>query len=189
MPIDLFGEEEKQPIDLFSDESPETTKPYTFWQAMKDIPVIEEPGTNMVPTKKGAIIAARGVAEQLPLAGMTVGGLVTGTATLPAGPVAIPASIAGGILGYAMGEKGKHIVNAGLDWLEGKKSEKKSVVQEMVDSGVDLVAGAEMTAGGMVLNRFIFEPVFRGGAWGFRTIQSYLKKTGTPGLTEHAAEK
>jgi len=180
-----------------SDEEPIEEKKPSFLESLKSMPVITEPGTDMVPTRKGVATAGRAVTSQAPLAGMTAGGLVGATvgttAGVPTGPGAVVTGAYGGVagagLGYGIGKKVEKVSNRFWDWVEGEppKEEPKTIIQESIDSGADVITGAAYQAGGAVVNRLVFEPVMRGGKWAFRSVQSYFKKTATPGVKEQAA--
>jgi hypothetical protein len=179
-----------------TDEEPEEEKKPGFFESLKSMPVITEPGTDMVPTRKGVATAGRAVTSQAPLVGMTVGGLTgAGAGTVagaPTGPGAAVTGAYGGVagagLGYGIGKKAEKVANRFWDWVEGEpsKEEPKTIIQEAIESGGDVVTGAAYQAGGAVLNRLVFEPVVKAGKWGFRSVQSYFKKTATPGVKEQA---
>lgn len=99
------------------------------------------------------------------MVGLTAGGLAGVPFTIP---TAGTAPLAGAGLGYAIGKKTGEIIESGLGYLAGERPAKKRTIgQEIEQSGKDIVTGAAYQAGGALAGKYVFEPLLKGGKWVF----------------------
>lgn len=122
------------------------------------------------------------------MGGLTAGAVVGAGVGAPTGPGASVTGVAGAGLGYGIGKKGADIIESGLGELAGEDIESKSVGQELISSGKDVLTGAAFQAGGEVAGKYIFEPVFKGGKWIFNEGKSLFTKKMTSRLQSKAAD-
>jgi hypothetical protein len=134
MPIDLFSEETKKPRDLFADDESQK-KSIGFWDSLKSMPVITEPGTDMVPTEKAVKSLSGSIAPYSPEVGMVAGSA--------GGPIGVA-------LGYLMGKQAQPLMES-----YAKDKPLPTGSDMTMKAASDLIPAAELAMMGPITNKII----------------------------------
>jgi len=161
----------KDPWSLIPDAEPKAgagkpTQEPTPYLGVEDYELYESPDKGKAQ-RENLKSAVRGTLEA---GGLTAGAIAGAASPVPGG------AVVGGGLGYAAGKKVGELVESGIDYLAGEKKPTRTVGEEFVESGKDIVTGAAYEAGGQIAGKILFQPVMKAGKWAFAQGKGLFSK-------------